>query len=253
MLTETKTAISVKDRTVQFLWQHILLLISLYIMTLGVALTVRSCLGSSVISSLPMALALAGSEGLTPALTIGDYTNVMNILLVVCQILILRRQFERAQLLQLVMGFVFGALIDVNMALTAVADYSSLWTRIVAQGAGCTVLAVGIAMEVRCGSVTMPGEGINVAVSRVTGMAFAKTKIIVDCTLVALAVAACYIFWGRWIWSIIGPGTLFAMFYVGWMVRVIGARMSWFERLLGYRPGLRRYVYGLARFISRGQ
>lgn len=56
-------------------------------------------------------------------------------------------------------------------------DYSALTAQIIAQVLGCTVLALGIAMEVRCGSITMPGEGIQVAISRVSGMPFAKTKI----------------------------------------------------------------------------
>ncbi len=39
------------------------------------------------------------------------------------------------------------------------------------------------------------------------------------------------------------------MFYVGWMVKQISRRLAWVDRLLGYRPGFRRYVYGLARFL----
>lgn len=41
-----------KDKIISFIWQHILLLISLYVMTLGVAVCVRSQLGSSVISTI---------------------------------------------------------------------------------------------------------------------------------------------------------------------------------------------------------
>lgn len=240
-----------RERVIQFLWQHLLLLVSLYIMTLGIAFCVRSCLGSSVISSLPMAFSIAGADGLVPALTIGEYTNIMNIVLVAAQILVLRRRFEPVQLFQLLIGFLFGALIDLNMWLTSSFSFDTLWRQVFAQFAGCTVLAFGIAMEVRCGSVTMPGEGIQVAVCKVTGMPFAKVKIIIDTTLVILAVISSYVFWGYWQWSIVGPGTLFAMIYVGWMVKMVGRRLGWFDRMLGYRPGFRRYVYGLARFLSK--
>lgn len=239
-----------KDRYIEFLWQHLLLLISLYLMTLGVALCVRSNLGSSVISSLPMAFSIAGTQGLAPALTIGDYTNVMNAIFVVCQILVLRKRFEKVQLFQLVIGFVFGTLIDLNMWATSFVDCSTLPRQIIAQFLGCTVMGIGIAFEVRCGSVTMPGEGLPVAISRVTGRPFPKIKIIVDVTLVVLAVLSCYIFWGAWQWNIIGPGTLFAMFYVGYMVKLVGRHLGWFDRML-HRPGMRRYVYGLARYIYR--
>ena len=59
-----------KDKVISFLWQHLLLLISLFIMTFGVAVCVRSMLGSSVISVLPYVFENAGSRGLVPALTI---------------------------------------------------------------------------------------------------------------------------------------------------------------------------------------
>ena len=84
-----------KDRVISFVWQHVLLLVSLFVMTLGVAVCVRSMLGSSVISTLPYVFETAGKQGLgVPRLTIGQYTYIMNALLVVGQILVLRRRFE---------------------------------------------------------------------------------------------------------------------------------------------------------------
>ena len=238
-----------KEKIVSFCWQHLLLLLSLFIMTVGVAVCVRSMLGSSVISVLPYVFETAGKRGLVPALTIGQYTYVMNFVLVAGQILVLRRRFERVQLFQLVIGFLFGMLIDVNMQLTAWLAPEVLWQRAIAQIAGCVVLGIGIALEVRCGSVTMPGEGFPVAISQVTGIDFPKVKIAVDTLLVALGAAACYLFFGAWQWHIIGIGTLFAMFFVGMVVRIVGKHLGWFDRLLAYRPGFRRYLYGLARFV----
>lgn len=242
-----------KDRIVSFLWQHVLLLLSLWIMTFGVAVCVRSMLGSSVISVLPYVFERAGESAMVPELTIGQYTYMMNALFVVGQIVILRRQFEFIQLFQLLVGFVFGSLIDLNMILTQWLLPTALWQKAVAQFAGCTILGTGIALEVRCGSVTMPGEGLPVAISRVTGVDFAKVKICVDVTLVVLGVSACYAFFGAWQWHIVGIGTLFAMFYVGMVVRTMGHHLAWFDHLLAYRPGFRRYIYGLARYVYRNR
>ncbi len=139
-----------KEKIVSFCWQHLLLLLSLFVMTVGVAVCVRSMLGSSVISVLPYVFASAGEHALVPALTIGQYTYIMNFVLV-------------------------------------------------------------------------------------------------------LGIAACYLFFGAWQWHIVGIGTLFAMFYVGIVVRLTGRHLGWFDRLLAYRPGFRRYIYGLARFIYNGK
>lgn len=241
-----------KERIISFVWQHILLLISLFIMTVGVAVCVRSMLGSSVISTLPYVFETAGKQiyGI-PKLTIGQYTYIMNAVLVVGQIAVLRRKFEPVQLFQLLVGFVFGSLIDVNMWLTAWLVPAALWTKVIAQVIGCTILGIGIALEVRCGSVTMPGEGFPVAISNVTGVPFHKVKICVDISLVTLAVVFCYVFFGTWLWYIVGIGTLFAMVYVGMVVRAVSTHLSWFDRLLAYQPGFRRYVYGLARFLFK--
>lgn len=240
-----------KDKIISFVWQHLLLLVSLWIMTVGVAVCVRSMLGSSVISVLPYVFQSAGKAQMAPALTIGQYTYIMNALLVIGQIAVLRRQFEAVQLFQLLVGFVFGSLIDLNMLLTSWLLPTILWQKVLAQVVGCTILGSGIALEVRCGSVTMPGEGFPVAISRVSGVAFHKTKICVDVSLVVLGIIACYAFFGAWQWYIVGIGTIFAMFYVGYVVKIAGRHLGWFEHLLAYKPGFRRYIYGLARFVYK--
>ena len=240
-----------KQRILSFIWQHFLLLLSLNLMTLGVALCVRSNLGSSVISSLPYVLSLAGPVSFIPAWTIGTYTILMNFIFVICQILILRNRFELVQLFQLVIGFVFGWLIDFNMWLTDFLLCNTLIMQILTQLAGCTIMGIGIAFEIKCGSVTMPGEGISIAISQVCNLPFPKVKIIIDTTLVILAVTACYLFFGKWIWSVVGVGTLFAMVYVGLVVKYTTLHIKWFDRVLTYIPGFRRYLFGLIRFITK--
>lgn len=243
--------LSFKERTAAFLWQHILLCVSLFIMTLGVALCVRSNLGSSVISTIPYVMTLAGEAGFTPHLSIGEYTYLMNAVFVILQIAILRRRFEPVQLFQIIIGFAFGALLDLNMVLTSWIACDTLPAQTFVQWLGCTVLGIGIAFELRCGSVTMPGEGITVAISRVVGKPFAITKIAVDTTLVIIAVIFGYVYFGQWLWQVTGFGTLLAMVYVGYVVKIVAPHIGWFDRLLAYMPGFRRYIYGLARFIYR--
>lgn len=240
-----------KQKIISFFWQHFLLLISLNLMTLGVALCVRSNLGSSVISSLPYVFSLAGSVSSIPEWTIGTYTIIMNSIFVIFQILILRNKFEPVQFFQLIIGFVFGWLIDFNMWLTSFLACNTLALQILTQLAGCTIMGIGIAFEIKCGSITMPGEGISIAVSQVSKLPFPKVKIMIDTTLVILAIISCYLFFGKWIWSAVGIGTMFAMVYVGLVVKYIIPHIKWFDRILAYIPGFRRYLFGLIRFITK--
>jgi uncharacterized membrane protein YczE len=218
-------------------------------MTLGVAFCVRSALGSSVISVIPYVFQEAGAEGRVPAMTIGQYTYLMNALFVVLQIIILRKRFEPVQLFQLIIGFAFGMMLDMWMSLTIWLTPVFLWQKVLTQLAGCVILGTGISFEVRCGSVTMPGEGISVAVCEVTNKEFHKVKIAIDVTLVCLGAIACFVFFGAWQWNIIGIGTLVAMFFVGIVVKAVTKHTGWFDHVLAYRPGFRRYIYGLARYI----
>ena len=132
---------TIKERSISFLWQHILLLLSLYLMTLGVVLCIKSALGSSVISSLPLSFSMAGESGLMPALSVGGYTIAMNFVLVGLQILVLRKRFNPIQLFQLIVGFLFGWLIDINLHLTAWLDCYGMASQISAQFAGCVIMA----------------------------------------------------------------------------------------------------------------
>lgn len=227
------TGISIIGKAAEFAKRQLLLLISLFFLAFGVALCVRSDLGSSVISSAPFAFYLAGEKGLTPGWTLGMYTNLLNVLLVAGQILVLRKRYRPWQLLQLLIGVVFGVLIDLSMSITAIfALIDAIGLRLLIMVAGSTLMALGVSMEMRCASITMPGEGLPAALSKVTGKPFADMKILTDSLLVVAAIVSNYLFFGRWMWNVVGIGTLFAMLYIGMAVKVISRHLSWFDRLL---------------------
>ena len=166
-------------------------------MTLGVVLCVKSSLSSSVISSLPFwVFSLAGPISCVPEWTIGGYTIANELYPGILPDTHPAPQFRSHAALPARHRIAFGWLIDPNMALTAGLECTTRPSQIFAQFAGCTIMGIGIAFEVRCGSVTMPGEGISITVSQVTKRPFAKVKIWVDTTLVLPAVAGCYLFSG---------------------------------------------------------
>ncbi|MBD5288700.1 hypothetical protein HDR70_00850 [bacterium] len=145
--------------------------------------------------------------GLAPGLTIGGYTNIMNVILVVAQILVLRRRCEPIQLFQLLVGFVFRMFLDINMWITSFFTYDAILSQIMVQFIGVTVLGCAVTCEIRCGSVKMSGEGTQVAIAHVTGKPFPIIKIMVDTLLVILAVISGFCFFGSWPWTVVGPGT----------------------------------------------
>ncbi len=219
-----------------FLRRILVLIVALFVMTIGVSLCLRSSLGSSPISVTPYAWTMAGGVevwGMTvPAWTVGEYTLIMNAVFVVLQIIVLRRHYNPIQLLQLGIGFVFAYFLDLSMELTAWAQPESITLQLVQLLVGGFVMAIGVSIEVMTRLVMMPGEGITLAFSRVTGADFGKVKIIVDTSMVVCGVIFCLIFFGCWRWDITGLGTLISMFYVGATVRAIRPFLRPVQRFL---------------------
>lgn len=78
----------------QVLNNYSILIIGLFIMSFGVALSVRSNLGTTPISCIPYVLSFKFP------LSLGTITILFNTLLIIIQILILRSKFPKIQLLQ---------------------------------------------------------------------------------------------------------------------------------------------------------
>lgn len=212
--------------------RYIYFTLALFVIALGVSLAIRANLGSSPISCPPYVLSCIPGT----ALTMGGYTICMHIFFILSQILLLRKDYQKIQLLQIFVGFLYGFYTDLTMWMTAplqwgdtIPDYIIRWVQL-AVGGG--LLAFGIAWEVRCDVLMLAGEGFPVAISKFLHKEFGKVKIYSDTGLVAVGVIFCFIFFGKWRWDMIGIGTLFSMVYVGAMVRFFAPHIGWIERLM---------------------
>lgn len=96
--------------------RYILFLIGLFVNALGVSLVTKASLGTSPISSIPYVLSL------NFPFTLGNFTIVFSILLIVLQILILRKNFKLENILQIPVSIAFGYFID----LTKYTGYSAM-------------------------------------------------------------------------------------------------------------------------------
>ena len=227
---------SIKVKTTRSIQEHLrryaAFVASLFILALGVALTLRAELGSSPISCPPYVLSRVPDS----ALSIGGYIFCMQFFFVVGQIILLRKNFQKIQLLQLAVCLLFGSFTDVAMFLTEpfqwgedLLGYTLRWIQLAAGG---IILGIGVAWEVRCDVLMIPGEGLPATIAKVFHIDFGKVKIVFDVVLVLIAVICCYVFWGKWQWDMVGAGTLFSMFYVGAVVRVVNPHLSWLENWL---------------------
>lgn len=163
--------------------RYLTLGIGLLIMAFGIAFSIQGALGTSPISSLPYVVSL-----LVP-LTVGETTICLHVILILLQILILRRRYDPVQLMQLPVAVVFGYLTDFGVwaVQNLPADhYGVQWLYCLI---GVVLVAVGVALEVIAGVVTLAGEGFVLAVCQVAPIPFGNMKVAFDLTLVGIAAA----------------------------------------------------------------
>ena len=189
----------------------------------GVALITKAALGTSPISSLPYVLSLRFP------VTLGQFTFLMNMLFILAQVLLLRKDFRPVQLLQVAVNVVFSLFIDVSMGLLSWMEVGVLPMRLLALAVGCAVLCFGISVEVAPRVLMVPGEGIVQAIAVVTGRQFGNVKTAFDATLVSTALLLSLLFFHRL--QGLGIGTIFSALAVGRFVDLYNRRLPLISRI----------------------
>ena len=190
----------------------------------GIVLITKGALGTSQISSIPYMLRLQ-----VPSISFGMFSFIMNMVYIVLQALLLRKQFKPFQLLQIVVNVVFSASIDVFMAMLSFYAPLQLFTRMLSAITGCIVLAFGISVEVAPDLIMVPGEGIVAAISKVSGRRFGSVKVAFDVTLILIAAALSWVFFGDLVG--VGVGTLLSAVSVGQFVNLINRHVPLLQHI----------------------
>src|SRR5574344_599393 len=215
----------------ELLRRYLVFVVTLFIMALGVSLSIRANLGSSPISAPPYVL----SRMPNAVMSMGLFTICMHVIFIIIQILVLRKNYQKIQLLQLAVGFLYGFYTDLTMWMTQPFQWGNTTTdyiiRFLQLILGATLLAYGIAIEVRCNVLLLAGEGLPSSISQAFHWDFGKVKICTDTLLVAIAVVFSFSFFGTWRWDMIGFGTLFSMIAVGAMVRFFAPKIVWVDKI----------------------
>ncbi len=144
--------------------------------------------------------------------------------------IILRRDYDWRQLVQLAAVFLLGIFIDIGMALSAF--YTPI--HYAAQGGelvlGSVLIAVGISVQIRSDISYAPGDGLVSAISRKFAFSFGHVKWGVDSSLVALALILGLSVLGKP--AGIHEGTLFAACMIGPLIHMLLPRVQRIVRIV---------------------
>ena len=189
-------------------------LLGLFINSFGIAFITKSALGTSQISSVPYVLSLYFTN-----MSFGMTTFIFNMIFIIIQIIILKKDFQPIQFLQILANIIFSSFIDLGMYMMNWFQPDTLLIRLLSLLIGCIILAIGISIEVAPNVIMVPGEGIVKAISDVTQKDFGMVKICFDITLIIIA-SLCSFFFFHSLQGV-GLGTVVSALTVGKFVSLV--------------------------------
>ncbi len=200
--------------------RYTLFIISLYFAAFGVAITKHGELGVSPISSVPNVL-----SSRIDSLSLGAWLIIWNCILIVGQVVILKKEFQLIQLLQIPLSFLFGIFTDFGVWCMSYVSNDYYAVRILLVLLGIITLGFGVALSVIANVIMNSGEAFVKAISDKSGMLFGNVKIGFDVGCVMLALVASWIFFDG---KIIGTreGTILTALLTGVVVNFFVKRIS---------------------------
>ena len=153
----------------------------LLLLALGGILAIKSNLGASPVSSLPLSISKVSK------MSLGTATTILYSSYVILQILILKKDFNIIQILQILFAILFGKLMNlfnVSINLHIANFYIRLFICIVS----CYITAIGILFTVKANIVPIAPDGLTQVISKKLKVEFGKIKICFDCTIVVLSI-----------------------------------------------------------------
>lgn len=193
--------------------RYVLYLISLFIISLGAAISIKANLGTSPLICIPYVSSLITN------LSVGTTTFIFGFVLVALQIIILRGDFEKRQYLQIVMGTIFSAFIDFSLMMVDFINPVDYVSQLVVLLVSCLVIAIGVLLEIKTEVIYLPPDGIIVALSKALKKEFGKIKPYCDVTFVVITVILSMVFLGYL--AGVREGTVISAIIIGPIVRVL--------------------------------
>lgn len=163
--------------------RYIVLVIGLFFSALGVAFTKHAELGVSPISSVANVMSCY-----FPQLSLGNWLVIWNCVLIAGQILLLRKNFQIVQLLQIPLSFFFGWFTDFGMWLVSGIPADIYPVRLILVVIGVVILGFGVSLTVIANVIMNSGEAFVKAIADVTKKEFGNVKVGFDITCVITAI-----------------------------------------------------------------
>ena len=215
-----------KSTPVQYLIRAGIYCLGLLFLAFGVALSVNSNLGVSPVNSLPYVISKVVN------VQMGTCVTIVFCAYILMPVLILRKEFNPINLLQIVFSTIFGYFVDFAKWVVGSWAIPTYFGSLVMLAVSIVLIAIGILLYMGVEMVPMPMEGLSAALAKKTGMVFHKMKMIVDCIVVAVGLILCLVFLGKL--DGLREGTIITAVAVGPLMGVIRAPITRLVKKLSF-------------------
>ena len=166
-------------------------ILGLFILAFGVALSINSRLGVSPVNSIPYV------TGRIFEMDPGMWTTVMFILFILIQIAILRKDFRLFDIVQIIFATLFGYFLNFTLWMQGGFQIPTYFGQLAMLVASIVLIALGLVLIISAKIVPLPPEALCLAITgKIKGAKFHNVKIVVDSTLVLIAIVLSLLFLG---------------------------------------------------------
>lgn len=196
----------------------IMYLTGLFIIAIGASLSVKSDLGVSPVTTVPYTVTYIWNVDM------GITTFLFHLLLVLIEFLMLRKNFKLTNLLQVVVGIVFGLFTSLcNYIVFLIPFPDTMAVRIILLVLSIFAVAVGLFFYVPTEIMPMAVEGLMLVISEVLKVKFSTVKIVLDIAFSLISLAICLI--AVHVMGSVGVGTIVSAVTTGLILKLLN---KWF-------------------------
>lgn len=198
----------------------LIFLVGLFLNAVGVGFATKAGLGTSPMICIPYVVSL-----ILPQLSYGTWTTLFCTLLIILQILMLRREVSWVDLgLQFLVGLGIGYFVDIAMMLLWWVNPQVYPMRILCTAVGCVIVAIGVYLELQADITMLSGDCFNRALAKLFHREFGKMRVWNDGGMAAIAALLSVIFFHKL--TGVREGTLIAVLTVGNTIHFLSQRMA---------------------------
>ncbi len=175
----------------------VLMVVGVLLVGMAVALSKHALTGTTPISVIPAVVYDLLRDNGVATVTLGMCSFAMNAACLVVELVLLRRRFPVAQLLQVPVVLLMSASVDMWMLLFEAIPNDVYPVQLLCTAVSVAVLALGVYLQTTADVLMTPGDALVSVITRLTGRTYHKVKVAFDVVLVATGAVLSLLFFAE--------------------------------------------------------